>query len=518
MSILSNINKKTLISLLFLGGGAVLLGFNFSTSNIPFKTIFLDTYVSQLQQKTVVVLHSKLDSSASNVPVNEILASMSEYIDLKYNDPFPTSLENVKKSAIPFSIPIRTAECIRGSNSIYGLRVIDISSRGNQQLFTAVSQSRQYPSGLEIRVFKKSECTPLKSFVLIQYSLGWIKISELPLKLAAGRPGRLATLDKKSLIFSSAEGKIFKISEGKRVSRLKSNSQIFGKPYKKFNGGIKSILVKDNRLFVAWANGNPKCQKIQVYGALIETTSTLNFKNVFENHSCTLRKLNPSGSYISELAAIGGRLISFDKSSILLSIGTPNLWRGDEPVSPQPGLGRIVKVDINTNKVTTISTGHRNPQGMCIFDGKIYETEQGPQGGDEFNKITYSGNYGWPKNSLGRPYGAQVETQTIFNGSERFFGSHAFGVQPLYSWVPSIAVSPLLCPSSTSNSELNSSFWIGTLKDESIHRIRLSKSGGLLLDEKIDLGVRVREILAKDDKSGIWILTDSNQILDLSFI
>ncbi len=466
----------------------------------------------------MVVLHSKLDFTETKVNVNDVLASIGEFVDLKYNDPFPTSLENVKKSAIPFSIPIRTAACIRGSNSIYGLRVIVISSRGNQQLFTAVSQSRQYPQGLEFRVFKKNGCTPLNSFALIQYSLGWIKISELPLKLTVDRPGRLATLNKESLVFSTADGNILKISKVNKVSRIKSNNQIFGNPYKKFNGGVKSILVKNNKLFVAWANGNPKCQRILVYAARIQNTATLNFKKVFENHSCTTRNLNSSWVYISEMAAIGGRLISFDKSSVLLSIGTPNLWRGDEPVSPEPSLGRIVRLDINTNKVTTISTGHRNPQGMCIFNGKIYETEQGPQGGDEFNKITYSGNYGWPKNSLGRPYGPLVETQTIFNGSARFFGSHAFGIQPLYSWVPSIAVSPLLCPSSLSNSELNSSFWIGTLKDESIHRISLSKSGGVLLDEKINLGFRVREILARDDKSGIWILTDSNQILDLRFI
>lgn len=499
------------------GGGGVFVAFNFSTSSIPIKSVLLDSYFSQLNHKTVSVRQSGFDFTAANLDVNAILANLGDLVDLKYNDPFPNYHEHIKKSAIPFSIPLRTAQCIRRSNSIYGLQLIEIRNKGKHKLYTAISQSTQYPQGLEFKVFKDQECSPLKAFVLVQYSLGWLRISEVPIKLAFNRPGRLTNLGHNSLIYSSAEGDFFSISKGKILTKLKSNKEIFGNPYQNINGGVKSILVKNNMLFVAWANGNPKCQRIQVYGAPLQITSVMKFRKIFENSPCSPRNLNRDRSYLSEMAAIGGRLISFDSSSMLLSVGTPNLWRGDEPVSLDSNLGRIVRLDTRTKKISTFSTGHRNTQGMCISGGKIYEVEQGPQGGDEFNLITYGGNYGWPKNSFGRPYGPLVETQTIFGGKTRYYGSHRYGIQPLYSWVPSIAVSPLLCPLADSNSEIRSSFWIGTLKDESIHRVRLSNTGSVLLDEKIDLGTRVREILPKEDDSGFWILTDTNRILDFSF-
>lgn len=51
------------------------------------------------------------------------------------------------------------------------------------------------------------------------------------------------------------------------------------------------------------------------------------------------------------------------------------------------------------------SVGHRNPQGLVVDpDGRIWETEHGPKGGDELNLIRPGVNYGWPIVSLGRDY------------------------------------------------------------------------------------------------------------------
>ena len=42
--------------------------------------------------------------------------------------------------------------------------------------------------------------------------------------------------------------------------------------------------------------------------------------------------------------------------------------------------------------------GHRSPQGLAIHPetGDLWETEHGPQGGDELNRIEPGNNYGWP--------------------------------------------------------------------------------------------------------------------------
>jgi glucose/arabinose dehydrogenase len=52
------------------------------------------------------------------------------------------------------------------------------------------------------------------------------------------------------------------------------------------------------------------------------------------------------------------------------------------------------------------SIGHRNLLGLA-FDaaGRLWQTEMGPQGGDELNLIVAGRNYGWPRASNGSDYG-----------------------------------------------------------------------------------------------------------------
>jgi glucose/arabinose dehydrogenase len=80
------------------------------------------------------------------------------------------------------------------------------------------------------------------------------------------------------------------------------------------------------------------------------------------------------------------------------------------------------------------SLGHRVPLGLAVnpYNGEIWETENGPNGGDELNVIRAGRNYGWPIVSYGRDY----------NGP-RFSPTLAGMEDPLVYWVPSIATSGL---------------------------------------------------------------------------
>jgi aldose sugar dehydrogenase len=82
------------------------------------------------------------------------------------------------------------------------------------------------------------------------------------------------------------------------------------------------------------------------------------------------------------------------------------------------------------------SYGHRNPQGLAVHPetGELWETEHGPQGGDELNLIKRGVNYGWPV--IG--YGANYVIGTEIGKRERE-GME----QPRAFWVPSIATSGL---------------------------------------------------------------------------
>jgi glucose/arabinose dehydrogenase len=83
------------------------------------------------------------------------------------------------------------------------------------------------------------------------------------------------------------------------------------------------------------------------------------------------------------------------------------------------------------------SYGHRNPQGL-VYDtatGTLWETEHGPQGGDELNAIRPGLNYGWPVITYGANYGRGTEI-----GHREAPGME----QPAAFYVPSIAPSGLM--------------------------------------------------------------------------
>ena len=82
--------------------------------------------------------------------------------------------------------------------------------------------------------------------------------------------------------------------------------------------------------------------------------------------------------------------------------------------------------------------GHRSPQGLVIHPetGDLWETEHGPQGGDELNLIEPGKNYGWPVIGYGVNYvsGSPIHETTTRNGME----------QPVHFWTPVIAASGLM--------------------------------------------------------------------------
>jgi glucose/arabinose dehydrogenase len=80
--------------------------------------------------------------------------------------------------------------------------------------------------------------------------------------------------------------------------------------------------------------------------------------------------------------------------------------------------------------------GHRTTLGLAVHPGtgEIWQSENGPNGGDEINVLMPGGNYGWPLVSLGRTYQGPWHAQQ--------FQRDGF-VDPLVYWMPSIAVSGL---------------------------------------------------------------------------
>ena len=82
------------------------------------------------------------------------------------------------------------------------------------------------------------------------------------------------------------------------------------------------------------------------------------------------------------------------------------------------------------------SMGHRTPQGLTFApDGRLWEIEHGPRGGDELNLIEKGKNYGWPVIVHGINYpGTKIGDAIVEKAGME---------QPRYYWDPVIAPSGL---------------------------------------------------------------------------
>ncbi|MEY3901876.1 MAG: hypothetical protein RL189_1182 [Pseudomonadota bacterium] len=152
------------------------------------------------------------------------------------------------------------------------------------------------------------------------------------------------------------------------------------------------------------------------------------------------------------------------------------------------------------------SYGHRNPQGLyfSIKDGKLYNSEHGPRGGDEINEVRAGANYGWPVITYGREYyGPKIGDGTAKSGME----------QPIKYYVPSIAPSSLIKYESGKIKAFENSFVLGALVLEHINVV--SADGKTENRYLKSMSKRIRQV--KETPQGrIVFTTDSGEIYRIS--
>nr|WP_310099702.1 PQQ-dependent sugar dehydrogenase [Sphingomonas sp. BE138] len=159
---------------------------------------------------------------------------------------------------------------------------------------------------------------------------------------------------------------------------------------------------------------------------------------------------------------------------------------------------KITLAGPNLTPAETWSTGHRNPYGLA-FDaqGRLWETEMGPQGGDELNLIEGGRNYGWPLASYGKNYDDTPIPSHA--GNTRF-------QQPALYWNPVIAPAGLAFYNGNMFPEWRGSAFVGGLASTAL--IRIAFDGAVAREaERWDMGARVRAVMAGPD-GALWILED----------
>ncbi len=187
--------------------------------------------------------------------------------------------------------------------------------------------------------------------------------------------------------------------------------------------------------------------------------------------------------------------------------------------APAPGNPFDKDQTAENHPLATIWTyGHRNPQGLAInpATGDVWESEHGPQGGDEINLIEPGKNYGWPVIAYGTNYDGTLIDGTLEreNGSQdQVTGAPgktaAPGMeQPRYYWDPAIAPSGITFYDGKLIPEWQNNLFVAALAGQHVSRLIL-KDNKVVGEERLlmDQHQRMRDVQEGPD-GALWVVTD----------
>ena len=149
--------------------------------------------------------------------------------------------------------------------------------------------------------------------------------------------------------------------------------------------------------------------------------------------------------------------------------------------------------------------GLRNAQGLAFnpADGKLWEQEHGPMGGDEVNIMGKGRNYGWPRVS----YGVNYDGTPVGTGKRQMAGI----TPPVWHWTPSIAPSGMAFYTGDLFPAWKGSLFNGALKFQLLSRLALDGDKAVKEERLLHaLGERIRDVRQGPD-GALYLLTDNRE-------
>ncbi|MCX7283058.1 MAG: PQQ-dependent sugar dehydrogenase [Novosphingobium sp.] len=144
------------------------------------------------------------------------------------------------------------------------------------------------------------------------------------------------------------------------------------------------------------------------------------------------------------------------------------------------------------------SYGHRNLLGIAFSpDGRLWEIEHGPAGGDEINHVEPGRNYGWPLVSDGDHYDGKPIPRNKTRPDL---------AQPAISWNPVIAPGDMIFYTGSAFPQWQGQALIAGLGSGGIVRVTIDGEKATER-ERMDLGNRIREIEQAPDGT-LYVLED----------
>lgn len=251
---------------------------------------------------------------------------------------------------------------------------------------------------------------------------------------------------------------------------------------------LKPLDIKDfhfikNEIFISYSfQLKENCKILKIAKADIND-SLLKFENFFEPKECNNN-------------IIAGKMATYNhngKEGLLITTGSDGRSKKKYAQLDDSIYGKILFFDLNTKNFQIFSKGHRNPQGLFIFNNSILATEHGPKGGDEINLIEFGKNYGWPISSYGEPYNFKYDKNDY-----KFLKNHFKKdfQEPIYSFVPSVGISQIIKLPEDFSPLWNENFLVSSLNGRSLFRIKFDTNyKKVIYKEKIIIGERIRDMI-----------------------
>ncbi len=206
--------------------------------------------------------------------------------------------------------------------------------------------------------------------------------------------------------------------------------------------------------------------------------------------------------------------ITFSPDEKYLYIASGERQKGEPAQDRSNNLGTIVRLTldgkpaagnpfINEGGITSQiwSYGHRNILGLKFdAEGRLWDLEHGPAGGDELNLVKAGANYGWPVVSDGDHY----DGKRIPDNDTR-----PDLAAPVFGWTPVIAPGDFIFHSGNMFGKWRGDALIAGLKTKAIIHLKMGGAAPVEVG-RYDMGERIREIVEGPD-GAIWLLEDGEK-------
>ena len=326
--------------------------------------------------------------------------------------------------------------------------------------------------------------------------------------VAAGlvHPWSLAFLPDGRMLVTERPGRLRIVSRGGELS-----PPIAGVPhvFVQSQAGLMDVLLdkdfpQNSRIFICYAEPHDGGARIAVASGRLEGTRLDGLTVIFRQQGPVSHGLN-----------IGCRMVQAPDGNLFITLGD-HFARTQDAQKLDNHIGKIIRIAPDgavppgnpfigqPGALPEIwAYGLRNAEGLAFnpADGKLWEQEHGPMGGDEINIIEKGKNYGWPLVSFGRNY----DGSPVGNGKQRGPGI----TDPVWHWTPSIAPSGMAFYTGDLFKGWKGSLINGALKFQLVSRLALDGDKAVKEERLLqDLRERIRDVRQGPD-GAIYLLTDS---------